>query len=238
VVLAVSVAACGRTEVVRETSVVTVMADAGLDGGSRDAGIVDGGSCAPGFVLQEGRCVEVVASLLGLRWELPCLAADPDFPELICFTHLEVATSATVLGVAGRSYDVRVRVRGVVETRAYVAGVPVAAFVRRGVEANPSAGDAWNVYRLEVSDPPERWALNHGASGEYECHAVDTTFSFRVRAGATVRLFASSVDARRSQIRNRSDAGVALVIDGVRPAPMPFDGQFLQLDVLSVTAAP
>ena len=68
------------------------------------------------------------------------------------------------------------------------------------------------------------------------CHPIDATFTVRVRAGATVVLFASSVDGRRSQIRNRDDAGVAIVPPDVAPAPGAFDGQFLQLDVLSVSA--
>jgi len=217
---------CGRSELV------------GFDGPARDAGRPDAGGCAPGFALIGGACVEIAASLDGLRWELPCLTPDPSYPEHICFTGPDVTRSTSMSGAPGRLYDVQVRVRGVVETRRYVGGSAVAPLVRRGAEASPSAADAWNVYRLAVSDPPERWYLNAGASGEYVCHGVDATFTVRVRAQATVTLFASSVDDRRSQIRNRDDAGTPLVAPGVPPAPRPFDGQFLQLDVLGVTPVP
>jgi hypothetical protein len=237
--LVFALSSCGRSDLVRY-DVAFEMPDAGSrrDAGVADAGVPDGGACAPGFALVNGACVEIAASLNGLRWELPCLTLDPDYPDDVCFTEPDVTQSTTMLGAPGRLYDVRVRVRGVVETRGYTGGTTVAPLVRRGAEANPSTGDAWNIYRLTVSDPFERWYLNAAVSGEYVCHPVDATFTVRVRAQATVTLFASSVDGRRSQIRNRDDAGTPLIAPGVPPAPRPFDGQFLQLDIVGVTAAP
>lgn len=242
----IALAACGRTDVVRfeapppEVVVIDSGSDAGVDSGTADAGRPDAGLCAPGFVELDGACVEVAAALDGLRWQLPCVTLDPGYPELICFTSPDQRQVATMRGPTGRLSDVQVRVRGVVETRAYQQGTVVAPFVRRGGRsvATPDDADAWNIYRLDVSDPPERWFLNDGASGEYVCHAVDATFTVRVRSGASVTLFASSVDARRSQIRNRQADGGVLVIDGLAPAPRAFDGQFLQLDVLGVTPVP
>lgn len=225
--------ACGRSDPVRYDAPLA----APLDGGRADAGAPDAGACPPGFALVNGACVEVAASLDGLRWELPCLIIDPQYPEWICATHPEVTRATTLLGAPGRQYDVRVRVRGVVETRAYSGGVFVAPFVKRGAEANPPPDDAWNIYRLDVSAPAERWYLNAGVSGEYLCHPIDVTFTIRVSAGARVSLYASPVDGRLSQIRNRSDAGTPIVVPGVPPAPMPFDGQFLQLDVVGVSVA-
>lgn len=237
--LVVALASCGRSDLVRY-DVAFEAPDAGgrRDSGVADAGVLDAGACPPGFALVNGVCVEIAASLNGLRWELPCLTPDPNYPDHICFTGPDVTQSTTMLGVPGRLYDVRVRVRGVVETRGYAGGTTVAPLVTRGAEANPSTGDAWNIYRLTVSHPPERWYLNAAVSGEYVCRPVDATFTVRVRAQATVTLFASSVDDRRSQIRNRDDAGMRLIAPGVPPAPLPFDGQFLQLDILGVTAVP
>lgn len=183
-------------------------------------------------------CVEVAASLAGLRWELPCVTNDPNAPELVCFTTGDVSRAATMQGPPGATFAVQVRVRGVVETRQYFGGTMVAPFVVRGAEAMPSTADAWNVYRLEVSDPLERWYLNASVSGEYVCRLVDSTFTIRVRPGAQVRLFASPVDGRLSQITNRNEQGMAIVVPGVAPAPQPFNGQFLQLDVISVTRVP
>jgi hypothetical protein len=249
-------AACGRSEVVRFEDVRLAGADAAVldagrpdggatdagrrEGGATDAGAPDAGECPTGFVRVGDACLEVAAALDGLRWELPCFSLDPGFPQLICLTHATQRTFTTLRGVPGRSYDVRVRVRGVIETRAYRNGLAVAPFVVKDGEsaARPIEADPWNIYRLDVSDPPATYFLNAGQSGEYVCHPVDATFTFRASAGAVVTLFASSVDSNRSQIRNVDDAGVPLVISGVPPAPAAFDGQFLQVDVLAVTPTP
>lgn len=239
----VCLGSCGRTDVVRfDLPLLTLDSgvEAGADAGRTDAGALDAGFCPPGFVLMNGQCVEVAARLDGLRWELPCLRPDPGAPEYVCFTSPDVRAVAAMRGPPGRSYDVRVRIRGVVETRAYEQGTLVAPFVRRGGRsvANPADSDPWNIYRLDVSDPREHWYVNSGPSGEYVCRVVDASFTVRVRSGATVTLFASAVDSRLSQIRNRAEDGGALVAPDVPPAPRAFDGQFLQLDVLSVAEVP
>jgi hypothetical protein len=246
--------ACGRSEIVRfgEASPrdASPVRDAGradggqLDAGRADAGLVDAGPadagvCPIGFARVGSECVEVAAALDGLRWELPCFSLDPQYPQIICFTHAIQRTFTTLRGMPGRQYDVLVRVRGVIETRAWRGGRQVAPFVLEGAEsaATPLDADPWNIYRLDVSDPPQTYALNAGQSGEYRCHAVDATFTVRASSGAVVTLFASSVDPNRSQIRNVDDGGVPIVVAGVPPAPRAFDGQFLQVDVLGVTPA-
>ncbi len=228
-VLALVLAGCGRTELARfEPS--TPRADAGTDGGT----------CGVGFVPFGDSCVEVAGRLDGLRWELPCSTIDPNFPEYICSSDSDVHLTERLSGVPGALYDVRVRVRGVVETRAYTGGTTVAPFVMQGGTSTvlPVSSDAWNIYRLDVSSPADHWFLNVGASGEYLCHLVDSTFTIRAQAKATFVLLATTVDDRRSLIRNRGPDGGVLVAPGVPPAPSPFDGQFLQLDVLSVTLVP
>lgn len=239
----VALLGCGRTELVRYDALPPVLvADAGSRDAGVDAGVFDAGTCAPGFVMVDGRCVEIAASLEGLRWELPCVADYPEAPDLVCVTTADVRQSTVMRGPPGALYDVVVRIRGVVEPRAYVGGTRLGdggvPFVVRGAEAMPSAADAWNVYRLEVNDPAEHWSLNGGQSGQYFCGTIDAVFPIRVRTGATVSLFASSVDQRRSQIRNIDQSRMPLIPPGVPPAPRAFDGQFLQLNVLSVTRVP
>lgn len=226
------VASCGRTELARFEPVVA--AEAGIDGGT------DAGVCKPGFVPFGDTCIEVAGRLDGLRWELPCSTIDPMFPDYICTSVSDVNLTQRLSGVPGALYDVRVRVRGVVETRAYTGGTTIAPFVMKGgtSRASPESSDAWNIYRLDVSSPAEHWFLNVGESDEYFCHLVDATFTIRAQSKATVVLFASTVDGRRSLIRNRGADGGVLVAPEVPPAPASFDGQFLQLDVLSVTLVP
>ena len=56
-----------------------------------------------------------------------------------------------------------------------------------------------------------------------------------MEAGTSVTLRALSVD--HVQARNLSTMVVPIVVDGIPPAPLPYDGQFIQMDVLSVTRA-
>ena len=68
------------------------------------------------------------------------------------------------------------------------------------------------------------------------CRTIDETLVVEADGRARFTLFASTVDGNRSEIRNRGEDGGAFVVPGVPPAPAPYDGQFIQVDVLSVTA--
>lgn len=242
-----AVLGCGRTEPYRYTRV-----EVGRDAGAPDAGercdlrcgpnaecaLVAGAPvcrCQEGYVLEGGSCAKVAGQLDGLRWELPCLSLSPDFPELVCFTRPQVSVSARIRGPQGTRYAIVLRLRGVLETKAYLGGERAAPTVVRG---GTPVDDAWNVYRLEVDLPSAQWHVNAGTSGDYRCIPIDEELEVEARGGATLTLFASPVDPQRSQIRNRDAAGAALVIDGVPPAPAAFDGQFLQMDVISVRELP
>lgn len=202
----------------------------GVNAVCRSSGDRNACECLPGFELRDGACRSVAATLEGLRWELPCLSLPTDFPEYICFTKPEVTTSARVSG-RGR-YALQLRLRGVVETKAYVGAQPLSGTVVKG---GTPAQDDWNLYRLEVSSPSQLFHLNAGNSGEYQCVAIDVQFEVVANGGATFTLFASPVDNRLSQIRNRDADGGIIVIPELGPA---FDGQFLQMDVLQVRQIP
>jgi hypothetical protein len=237
--------ACGRTEPYRPAQAVLVP-DAGPPepcggvpcGANATCTVVAGAAgcrCDEGYALEGDVCAPVAGQLEGLRWELPCLGFSPDFPELICFTRPPFAVSARIRGAPQLRYAIVLRLRGVLETKAYLGGTRAAPTVVKG---GAPAGDDWNVYRLEVEAPAAVWHVNAGTSGDYRCIAIDEELEVEARGGATVTLFASPVDDRRSQIRNRDGAGAPLIIDGVPPAPAAFDGQFLQMDVVSVRALP
>ncbi len=213
--------ACGRTALYEPGT----FPDAGIDGGV-DAGTDAGNPCdvPPG-------CVEVAASLEGQRWELPCVAPWPPAPDYVCVSTADQTTSATLNGRAGTTYEVTLHVRGVVETKEYPGGIG-APLSRGGTPVD----DAWNIYQLDISSPAQRWYLNRGTSGLYECFVIDELLVVRADGRARFTLFASTVDGNRSQIRNRDADGGALLVPGL--GSMPFDGQFLQLDVVSVRAAP
>ena len=207
-------AACGRSELYRYTADAAVpLADSGFP----DAGCSE--------------CNEVAASLMGQRWELPCLQPWPAGPEYVCVSGPDTTSSVALQGAPGRRYEVRLRVRGVVETKQYVGGVGDGGAVVLGGQP---VNDAWNIYRLDISSPAQRWNLNQGPTGEYLCRAIDQRFTVEAQGGAVFTLFASTVDGERTEILNRDADGGAIVVPGVPPAPDAFDGQFLQLDVEGV----
>jgi hypothetical protein len=171
--------------------------------------------------------VAVAAALDGLRWELPCLErvqAD------ICATHDEMRTATDLEGEPGARYAVTVHVRGVVEEKSYTTGVWRDGLVQR--DGAPIAGD-WNVYALEISDPPARYFLNGGTAGAFHVVRLDARFTFEARAGATVTLVATAFDGL--QIPNIDRTGEPLYVPDVAPWPAAFDGQFIQLDVVHIT---
>lgn len=214
-VLAVSLASCGARSELRAP-----------DGSfTTDARTPD--VRTPDVVVEDADLAPIAAQLDGLRWELPCVG--PVARE-VCTCDERREVRSVLRAPAGARYRVSLRVRGVVEARGYPGSTPVRGAVVRGGET-PDA-DLWNVYELAVSDPPQQFFLNAGTSGLYEVRVEDETFSLEVRAGASVVLRSRSFDAR--QVANYT----RLVPAGVPPAPAPFDGQFLQADVVALERLP
>lgn len=169
----------------------------------------------------------VAASLVGLRWELPCSS---EFNEWNCNVTDPDPVVATLGGSQGATYRVTLRFRGVVEGKTYVGGTTVDYFVRGGVPAD----DTYNVYALEVSDPPATYYLNAGTSGSGRPFTIDYTADVTMAAGATVTLTTTTIDG--VEHKNLDAADVPMVVADVPPAPDAYDGQFIQMDVVAVDA--
>jgi len=189
----------------------------------------DCGADPAGFVCTtEHACVDVAGTLDGLLWLLPCA---PGATGTSCATTPTTSASATMGGTPGVTYDVTVRLRGVVEQKTYPAGCTSGAWSSGGV----INGDPYNVYRITVSSPAQTYYVNAGTSNITHTWALDYQQTFRVDAGATVTLFADVVDG--AEIRNLDATGTPISIPGVAVA-QPYDGQFVQLDVVAVTPDP
>jgi hypothetical protein len=205
--------------------------------------------CTPGSICN-GQCQDVVASLDGLRWELACLGpirAD----GFTCDSPPSFTTSTQVHGADGGRYDVVLHFRGVVEQRTYTAAADGGAI---GAQAdgglNPeffvegstvATSDPYNVYTLSVDypvsgRPTKLFRLNSGVSYLHACDRIDYFATIAVEAGSTLLLTADSIES--SIVANLDTLGQPFVVPDVPPAPQPFDGQFVQIDVVSVTAAP
>lgn len=204
-----------------------------LDSAVADATAADASPCKPGSLVTDGgACVDVAGSLSGLRWDLPCTGANAD-PSLCAAASTPVVKTATLAGASGSTYSVTLRFRGTIEPNAYSGGAATGYFYTGGAASDPYA----NIYELAVSDPPQTFFVNSGAvrqASALYCDAIDYTATVDVRAGATITLTGNPRDAL--QIKNRDQAGAPLVIAGIPPAPAAFDGQFVQMDVLTVVA--
>jgi hypothetical protein len=206
-----------------------------------DAGLVDATAGEPFGIDRDVPDAGPATVLTGLRWELPC--TNPSTPAA-CACAVSAAKAATLQGSDGQGYDVTLRFRGVVEvktyagaasgdaTGAFAGGANASFFVAGGTPAN----DAWNVYELDVSDPKQVFYLNAAPSPVDYVFGMDYIATIRMNAGATVTLVASSVEGK--EIQNLGPEGVPLVVAEVSPAPEPYGGQFIQLDVLAVASTP
>jgi hypothetical protein len=177
---------------------------------------------------------DVAGSLSGLLWKLPC---DPPGTHTgaTCDTSSQ-SVSATLGGTAGVTYDITVRIRGVVEDRTYPNGCKDGYLGTGGPDGG--TGDPYNVYALAISSPPQTYYINSGTSNVELVHALDYGFTFRADAGATVTLSADPIDG--TEIYNHDASGTPVqVADGAGlGVTQPYDGQFAQLDVTAIVVDP
>jgi hypothetical protein len=161
-----------------------------------------------------------------LRVEVPCVNALPD--GVSCTAVDPIASTWQVTGASGTARSLTLRIRGVDELKNYVGGTTWGSC---NVGGSASSGPQ-NIYALEVSDPPQRIFLNAGINSTSFAVAVDFTMAVSAKAGAFLTLSESSVDG--AILKNDDSTGAPIVVPGVPPAPAPFAGQFLQVDVIAL----
>ena len=180
---------------------------------------------------------DLAKNLSGLRLEVPC--ANPKFnndtechwnPGLLQTADpqwkLKREIARTFGGRTGALYEVTFHVRGVVEPKNFTGGEVKFEHFQAG--GSPVKND-YNFYSLHVSDPEATYTFNRNEQkvGHYT-FPVDYQVTIPVRAGAS--LVMGAYDSNDVAIANHQHHVVA----GVPPAPAPFDGQFFQLDVVSI----
>jgi len=194
------------------------------------------GSACAATAACEGACVEVAQALSAFRYEVLCKdgnspycgAGAPPPPKTV-----------TLTGTQGKSYVLAIRVRGVVEQDSYsgetaggAQGTNASFFVFGGTPSNSQ----WNSYSLAVSSPAKTAYLNNGAANHDYVDGIDYKARLAANAGATITLDSASSDT--SIVKNRDQAnGTPIVIASIPPAPAAYDGQFIQVDVESVSLA-
>lgn len=180
-------------------------------------------------MLDGNACKDVATSLQGLRWEIPC---KPHKGGTDCTVAVDKPVkTATLAGAPGTTYDVSLHFRGAVEQNEYKGGSGDGLWYTGGKSNNGN----YNIYELQISDPAQTYFLNAGRSGIRHTWPLDYEKTLEVAAGATVTLSADAQDHK--QITNQDDKGKPVIIPDVPPAPEPFDGQFIQMDVTKVAPA-
>lgn len=163
--------------------------------------------------------------LSGLRWVMPCLGP---LQGGGCTCHDPSDQTVQLTGNGAVLYDVVLRFRGVAELKPYVGGAqtPGTSFYTGG-SPNPSFGSV-NEYSLEVSNPPQTYYLN---AGTFALTRIDYQVTVQMQGNALVTLKARSKD--NAEAANNQN----YVVGGDPPVGVnqPYNGQFLQMDVISVT---
>ncbi len=128
-------------------------------------------------------------------------------------------------------YDVELRIRGVMENHDYGGqGTKQGDWVLVGGDL-PAPG-AIHVFGFTVRDPEETYFFNswNDTSDPARIIAMDYTVTLPMRGGGQVRVF------EYDDIGKIWSNAEGLKIEGISPYPEAFDGQFMQVDVVSVKA--
>jgi hypothetical protein len=185
---------------------------------------LEGCNCGA-LAAQDAGVDAVTTALSGLRWELPCVGVHSGDG---CATGPAVRNTLTLAGSPELTYDATLRFRGVVEVVRVDGGVGSGYFRVGG--ALESVG--YNAYSLQVAAPSAVYYLNAGQSGPRRCYAIDYVQTISLQGQSTLTLGADPRDG--FEIVNTDGDGGANLVAGVAPAPLAFDGQFIQMDVVTV----
>ncbi len=164
---------------------------------------------------------EIRVALDNLRWSLPC-SGTADLRGL-CQGERSVVDTKTLEGEPSTTYTIKLRFRGIVELKPYSGGTNDGAFWQIG--GSPS-GDLWNVYKLQISDPPQTYYLNRGLSNEFSVSQIDFQKDVEAKGNATFTLSADTRDG--VQMSNDAKISIPEIEPGI------YNGQFIQINVIDI----
>jgi hypothetical protein len=143
-------------------------------------------------------------------------------------------------GSPSLQYWVKLRFRGIVEPKVYAGGVAdIAGSNGRFYQGGSPGGDAvFNEYGFTVSSPGQSYFINNWMEGDYVI-ALDYTETVLVKGGAKVTLYSfSKLCAEEYDCADLTKAPNCEPKPLAGVAHLQDKGQFVQLDVVSVTVAP
>ena len=161
-----------------------------------------------------------------------CTGDNPSQPDT-CLHKQLIEKSFTFGGSRDATYDVRLRIRGIVEPTTIVGGETPDPdhpyFKIGGTVATPE----WSAWHIEVSSPKQTYWLNHYPSVSHTIHAEDFEATIRVAGQAAVVVRVMDGNDREIDNNKPGRPDRMRVIDDISPTPLP--GQMLRLDVIKVT---
>ncbi len=215
----------------------------GAGGGGAGGGAKDGGTDALPDAAGErpagsdgGSSGSPAATLDKFRFECPCKPAAADHTSDGNCNVLPETDRQTIVktmgGDPGTVYDVTLRVRGLTEPNTYKSGMLQGQRFYIGGTTN-TAG--YTSYMMTVADPAQHYFFNYNATTGHTHFLLDYQVTVKIRGGSKVTF---DVDGDGSvpdghQVSNSDH----LVVPDVPPAPMWYDGQFVQLDVISAVVS-
>lgn len=183
--------------------------------------------------------IKIGSTIDGFRYEFPCKNAMPEKPTpgADCESGLvrgdpkktdNFMAERKFNGEKGKRYKVTLRFRGVVEPMMYKNGKMDGDYFYIGGEPNNAT---YNIYKLSVSSPPSHYFLNRQDKVGHKIFTIDYTKTIEIDGDATITFLG---DGQNGRLISNFDK---LVVPDVAPAPKPFNGQFVQVNVVGVVEA-
>jgi hypothetical protein len=211
----------------------------GSTGGSAGQTVDSGGR--PDATVPDASMEDVPAVLRGHRKELPCRYGNASGGPLlacntgdICWLEGEQnggssrwPSSVTIGGDPAVTYEIVLRVRGVIEPKDYNAQcVPQFTGPIHVCKGGAPGGTTFNPWSMTIVNPPAVYYMNRSATAPtHRVEMIDGQFTIQIRGKSNIDFLVDTLNG--GEIRNCS-----IVVPGVPPT-MPFNGNFFQLDVVS-----
>ena len=177
------------------------------------------------------------ASLDGYRFQFPCKGKMPDKPRkgagcqsaLVKGDPFKTDTFKKVVhfgGETGKTYKVTLRFRGVVEPMMYKNGKMDGDYFYIGGEPN---NGTYNIYKIDIASPKSHYFLNRQDRVGHRIFTIDYTKTIEIDGGSQITL---SGDGQNGKLISNF---AQHVVPEIAPAPKPYHGQFIQIDVVKVS---
>ena len=139
--------------------------------------------------------IEMVEGFRSVSWDLPCVGD----AGISCYVAGNDSDSFTLLGDGAQVYEVELSIFGSVESRRFAGGEiqDYPAFMKGGL---PDDGvlSVYNIYTLEISNPPATYYLNHAPGSTSQRLEMDgAPLTVEIATDATVTLAADAVDGKQ-----------------------------------------